>query len=630
MPEADTFDAPPGKTFYGALLQSITEAFAGNGIQNDGDGAVTADGGTAMGIDVAAVSSLRYGGTDYDVTAASFALSDGPATTTNGEDDRRVDAVVFDRTRDGGDGGFDVLEGAPSPNPEPPSLSADQYLLSLALVDHGAADIGDDDLLNWRAHAAVDYEVETADIADGAVTTAKVSDTAITTAKIGSGAVTTAKIETGAVDTAELADAAVTTVKIDSGAVDNDALSDGSVTAAEIVDGEVGTAELADAAVTDATVSSSTTISRGKIDDERLTTGPVTSDTTTSGEELVFADTSGGGVTITLATADVSEGNFITVIDVGGSVNANPITIDTEGIESIDGGSSTAIDTQYGASVVASDGSDWYTGGGGSSGGGGGTAVETQDDGQTAASTTEVINFGSKLNATETSSGEVTIDVEGTNTVVTEDDGSTVEPSTDTVDFGQDLIATENGDGSVTVDADAASPDDIVPQEDVFEGDFVGDVADADERVITVDKLSTDEGAEVYKAVLTTEYAQAVASGVGLALVAFDNSGGYTVEESIVEGDGGTVYDRVTGDPIVGLSNTEDTEFTIGVLVENMSGSTATVVASFEGRVGLPGADEVLAQMLSRRHSDISATEIEAEAGVSANKAQALTRRNRG
>jgi len=594
MPESDTFDAPPGKTFHGVLLQSITEAFVGNGIQNDGDGAVTADGATAMGIDVAAVSSLRYGGTAYDVTAASFTLSDGPATTTNGEDDRRIDAVVFDRTRNTGDGGFDVLEGTPHPNPEPPSLSADQYLLSLALVDHEAADIGDDDLLNWRAHAAVDYEVETADIADGAVTTAKVSDTAITTAKIGNGAVTTAKIATGAVDANELADTAVTTAKIASGAVDNDALAADSVTSTEIVDGQVGAAELAAAAVgtsqiaaeavTDAKVSTSTTISRGKIDDERLTTGPVTSNTTTSGEELVLVDTSGGGVTITLATADVSEGNVVTVIDVAGSADANPITIDTEGGEGVDGGSSETIDTQYGAAVVASDGVDWYTAGGGSSSSGGGSSVETKDDGQTVASTTEVLNFGDELTATETSANEVTVDV----------------------------------------DHDAP-----VPQEDVFEGNFVGDVADADERVIGVDKLTPDEGAEVYKAVLTTEYAQAVASGVDLALVTFDNSGGYTIEEPIVEGDGGAVYDRVTGGPIVDLSNTGNAEFTIGVLVENTSGVAATVFASFEGRVGLPGADEVLAQMLSRRASDIPSTVIEAEAGVSARKAQVLDRRNR-
>lgn len=149
MPEADTFEAPQGKTFHAEpLLQSITEAFVGNGVLEDGDAAVTADGSTAMGIDVAAADAgIAYAGSTYTPTASSFTLSTGPTTTTNGQDDRRVDLIYFDSSA----GSYAVDEGTPDPNPVPPSVPSDGLMLAIALIPHEASDLADPNILNWRA-----------------------------------------------------------------------------------------------------------------------------------------------------------------------------------------------------------------------------------------------------------------------------------------------------------------------------------------------------------------------------------------------------------------------------------------------------------------------------------------------
>lgn len=92
---------------------------------------------------------------------------------------------------------------------------------------------------------------------------------------------------------------------------------------------------------------------------------------TTSGEGIVFADTSGGSVTITLSENDTKEGRELIIVDSGGAANASPITIDTESSATIDGNTSTNITSNYGAARLTADGTDWYSAGGGGGGGGG-------------------------------------------------------------------------------------------------------------------------------------------------------------------------------------------------------------------------------------------------------------------
>lgn len=94
-----------------------------------------------------------------------------------------------------------------------------------------------------------------------------------------------------------------------------------------------------------------------------------TATTATDAGRIYPVDTSGGAVTITLASSMVSEGAHLTVNDEGGAAGTSAITIDTEGSETIDDSTSQSIGSNYGALALYSDGVDWYTQG--STGGGG-------------------------------------------------------------------------------------------------------------------------------------------------------------------------------------------------------------------------------------------------------------------
>jgi hypothetical protein len=87
-------------------------------------------------------------------------------------------------------------------------------------------------------------QLNTAEIADGAVTTAKLADGAITGAKLAGGAVTTAALPDGAITTPKLADGAVTTPKLADGAVAGAKLANDAVATANLQNGAVNFSKL--------------------------------------------------------------------------------------------------------------------------------------------------------------------------------------------------------------------------------------------------------------------------------------------------------------------------------------------------------------------------------------------------
>lgn len=84
---------------------------------------------------------------------------------------------------------------------------------------------------------------------------------------------------------------------------------------------------------------------------------------TTSGEQYYAVDTSGGAVTFNLADADRDGAQIKRLIDVGGSIETNAVTISPEGgTPTVDGGSSVTWDQNNGSYVdIWSDGTDWFT-----------------------------------------------------------------------------------------------------------------------------------------------------------------------------------------------------------------------------------------------------------------------------
>jgi hypothetical protein len=117
----------------------------------------------------------------------------------------------------------------------------------------------------------------------------------------------------------------------------------------------------------------------------------------------------------------------------------------------------------------------------------------------------------------------------------------------------------------------------------VFEGREGGSVADGDDGLLVVDSLADGETVEVYKATLVNQNVAAVPTDVDLELVTFDNSGGKTVQTTLLSGDGSTVYDASTGQPLGSYSNASGAESSIGVVVSNASGSSVDIFASAEG-----------------------------------------------
>lgn len=150
---------------------------------------------------------------------------------------------------------------------------------------------------------------------------------------------------------------------------------------------------------------------RGVLDDERITTTHTASGTntgaTTTGEEVVLVDTATNAApfTTTLASADVAEGNVVLVSDSGGGADANPITVATEGTETIDDATTWTIDVAYGSVSLVSDGVNWFTAGGGTGTGGGegltADSIATDSSGTVAAGTSGVVHITS-LADTET------------------------------------------------------------------------------------------------------------------------------------------------------------------------------------------------------------------------------------
>lgn len=132
-----------------------------------------------------------------------------------------------------------------------------------------------------------------------------------------------------------------------------DSKTDGNheVTGTLVGSGLVGTANIASEVVTNSKIDSGTTIDRGKLDTDMITTridSNVTASYSTSGEETVFVDTSNQSVTITLSDSDGVAGRTIRVVDETGDASTNTISIQAGGSFSLAGPNSSTISSPFG------------------------------------------------------------------------------------------------------------------------------------------------------------------------------------------------------------------------------------------------------------------------------------------
>jgi hypothetical protein len=385
MPSAPKLEAPQGQPLFDVQFRAISESLAGNGVLTNSDLEVT-DGTDPLEIDVAA-GTAYYVATEYNFGGAS------PAATLSGGDADydRWDTVAFDTA----DSTITVHEGVAEQYPTPPDIAGGELLLAIVYVPAGASDVGSSNILNWRAKFSNEAEEVHYDDSTGVY---GLDNVEAALDELQEAAQATAYPFDPGTDLDvngypfQNSDLANSTIDVDAGT---------GLTTTNVSIGLGGTATLAvdqafsptwtsehtwDAAQVMAHLTTPSTPSAGydktyfkgdhflySLDEngrERRVGGDVksaaiTSAYTTQYEDIIFADPSGtGGFTVTLASADAQDGHGIMVIDVGGSAEANPLTIDTEGTETIDGASSKQIAKDSAQLLLESDGSDWYSAGG--------------------------------------------------------------------------------------------------------------------------------------------------------------------------------------------------------------------------------------------------------------------------
>lgn len=311
MPTAPKLDWPQGQPLFEVQWRAIAESLAGNGVVAASDLEVTAT-GNALEIEVASGTAF-YQAAEYSLSAAET------HTLTSGDADYdRWDTVYFDTST----AASGVREGTPAAEPEPPDIQAAEILLAVVYVPAGASDVPDSDILNWRAQFSNEAEEVHYDDGSGTYSVSNVA---------------------AALD--ELTEAAQ---------AENYPLLIGTDVAAHLAGSDLQAADGGPVVYSQ----DEEHVPRERVDTDATTTS-VSSDYTTAGEETIFVDSSGGAVTITLATADLASGREITIVDSAGSAGTNNITVAAEGGESINGPTGTTISTNYGRRAYTSDGSVW-------------------------------------------------------------------------------------------------------------------------------------------------------------------------------------------------------------------------------------------------------------------------------
>ena len=210
--------------------------------------------------------------------------------------------------------------------------------------------------------AIIDGSVTTDELADDAVTQAKMADNSVGAAELVNGAVGTGQLANDAVTQAKMADDSVGATELIDGAVGTPALANDAVTQAKMADDSIGNAELIDGSVTPAKADLTAgwahqgllTTSGGQKVQRRSVSGTVTGLAT---DQVLLFDTSAGAGTLNLPLASSMPDQPVYVKNKAGG--ANPVTVDGNGSEQVEGGDTLDINPGS-AAVLVSDGAAWH------------------------------------------------------------------------------------------------------------------------------------------------------------------------------------------------------------------------------------------------------------------------------
>lgn len=276
-------------------------------------------------------------------------------------------------------------------------------------------------------------------------------------------------------------------------------------------------------------------------------------DTIDFGDKLSVTDNGDGTVTIDTSALDEEETEdaVAALLTAGSNIslnyddNGNELTIsatDTRTDVSEDGTQfqTDVDDINFGTNLNVTDDGDGSVTIEASSGTD--TRTDVSDGGGTVETNVEDINFGSDLSVTDDGDGSVTVDGSGTDTRANvSDDGSQVVSDVDDINFGSGVSVSDDGDGSVTVSASGGGGD------RQLWGDSTNVPANS-KTIIVPEYITSSETLTISEYAFHLVEGTAVPSGVNLVIVSYDGSGGVTIEQTIVSGDGATIYDHETTD----------------------------------------------------------------------------------
>lgn len=142
-PTAAHIEWPEGNPLFEVNWRAVSEALSGNGIMGKDDLFVSADSGTAMGLTVDS-GSVFYNGNQYTLSTTQSLVLNGGHDTYD-----RWDTICYNIT----DGEVKVRQGEPSASPEPPDIKGDEIMLAVVYVAQTTTNVGDGDVMNWRAQS---------------------------------------------------------------------------------------------------------------------------------------------------------------------------------------------------------------------------------------------------------------------------------------------------------------------------------------------------------------------------------------------------------------------------------------------------------------------------------------------
>jgi hypothetical protein len=558
MPTAPNFEWPQGNPLFEVQWRAITESLAGNGVLTNTDFEITTT-ATTRQVNVSS-GTLYYLATEYSFSGGTLTLSSGDSTYD------RWDTIYFDTSTTS----IGVREGTAQQYPEPPDISGDEFLLGVVYTPQSFdSTFSSDQILNWRAKFSNEaeevhyddgtgiYGVSNVDAAlDELQEASQISAYPLVTQDIGSGTITSTEISDSTIQTGDIADSAITSAKIKDPTILSSDIENNAVTSLKI-------APLSSGLVSVTNPGSFGALFNAPVDNNSPDGTLHAYSFSIDGNKLLQPrgiSTGSGGV-------DTLEVRYY----VQANLNGNDLMDNSTTIYSSTDGHIPR--PQIDDAIVRASA-------------------------KTAAYTTADEEF---IPVDPSGTGGLTItlasaDAESGNQIVVKDVGGTASSNVITVDTeGSETI---DGDTSVDIDVDGGSlqvvgdgtnwdvkksPARTVDPRNIFEGTETGVVANGDQGILTVDELQDGESVSVFKAALTTDTIQAIPSGVDLELVTFDNAGSFTSRATLISGDGSTVYDRVTGNPLASYENTSGGEQSIGVIVDNGSGSSQDVVAKIEG-----------------------------------------------